>query len=97
MRRRRRSRFPPQQALNEFVVYNENLLAFVVRNILRHHGVSYLKLFLFQQRRDCKNSMQDGLFHPFPIEARAAAGYGRSGAGADAPQTFPCHVRRSAM
>jgi hypothetical protein len=43
--RRNRSWIPPQKALNEIVVYEENLLTLFCRNVLRHVGVSYLNDF----------------------------------------------------
>src|SRR5579872_819113 len=42
-----RCRIPPQKALDKIVVYEENLLSFVCRIILRHVTVSNLNEFYF--------------------------------------------------
>lgn len=58
-----RSRIPSQKALDEVVVYKENLLSSVCWNVLRHGGVSYLNYFSFNsgvtRKSPCKVDCSD--------------------------------------
>ncbi len=64
--RRNRSCIAPQKALDEIVVYEENLLTFVCRNVLRHVGVSYLNDFYFDSGVTTKSPCKTDCSAPSP-------------------------------